>query len=688
MLLNNKNRSLKQGITSLEFCVVCAVVLLTTFCISVSFKDDSESIANKVSNEMNDISNIVSNNESGDSSLPDNPDEEGWTEEQKCKYYGGSFTASICTCPEGRELSNGWCLKKSAGGGSDELVYENMKITCLAANHTWDDDNKKCIYNAKDKCEYGFIWSGTTCVAADEEAIGDTSKFAFVLNDDETGYIIAGVTDTAQLSIPPTYKSLPVVGIGVEAFKTALSLRAIEIPASVTYIDTNAFNGLTLLQRVDMKAPSIKIGDGAFQGCTSLSKINLENAVQIGNSAFAGCTALASVDLSKVVVLGDSTFSGCTALDQIGNIDNIKNIGVSAFSGCTQLAFTWTPHDGFEKAGADSFKQTKMKLSLSSITTIPEGAFANIGLNTGNEPFIIPISVTSIGSNAFEGNTFRYVKFEEGTQNNFPNYGSTIFGTSNALMLIPAGTYEQAGNVGKPLNPYALWDGSKISSSDYKIVNGVFKQYYRYSVVDDTPTKETSSSSTYYNNKILYKYEYKFGALIVPDGVKSLSSESIDTYSYVGSRSSSTYYDYTTAIARLPIRFIVFPPSFTSFGASGNLTNGSYSESDRDTNSYYTWGVMRDMTVFDIYFTNKNAAVGFNDYAFNAYNNFTYEGDRYHEPPKNPGSISTAVLHVPVDPTVCQKYKDAVTGFFTYDKTMVDHVVCDVTDEMIAAWYN
>ena len=678
----------KDGITAVEYSVVGAVVLFSAFFISYSFKTNGEDIANKVTNEVNHISVSVSNNSTGDPSLPDRPNETSWSDKQKCEYYGGTYTVS-CACPTGRELSNGWCLKKS-NEGNDELAYENMKTTCLAANHTWDEENRKCIYNAKEKCEYGFIWSGTTCVAADPEALGDTSKFAFILNDDETGYIIAGVTDTAQLSVPPTYKSLPVVEIGTEAFKTAVSLRSIEIPASVTKIGTSAFSGLSMLQRVDIKAPIITIEDSAFQGCTSLTKINLENATMIGTSAFSGCSALTSVDLSKVQTLKDNAFLGCTALSSINTIDDIKDVGASAFSGCKQLAFTWEPSNGFVKAGIDSFKNVPMTLSLDSITSIPEGAFASIGLDTGNDIFTIPTSVTSIGSNAFAGNTFRYIRLPEGSQNNYNNYGTTIFGTSNALVYIPKGTYETAANSGRPLNPYAVWDGTKIPTADYKITSsGVFEQYYRYSVVDDTPSKETSSTATYYSNKILNKYQYNIGALVVPNGAKSLSSKSIETYTYVGSTSSRTYYDYTTAIAKLPIRMIVFPPSFVNIGASGQLTNGSYQESDRDTNSYYTWGVMRDMTVFDMYFTNKNAGVTFTDHAFSGYNNFNYDSTERRKEEKNPGSISAATIHVPQDPTACQKYKDTINAYFgTYYPEMNNRVVCDVTDDMIAQWYN
>ena len=70
---------------------------------------------------------------------------------------------------------------------------------------------------------------------------------------------------------------------------------AIDMPATVTVIDTLAFGGCTLLTSVDM--PSVTtIGEEAFRYCSSLTSIDIPASVTtLGNSAFGDCNGLTSV---------------------------------------------------------------------------------------------------------------------------------------------------------------------------------------------------------------------------------------------------------------------------------------------------------------------------------------------------------------------------------------------------------
>lgn len=656
-MIKKKYTSNNAGFTTVEIVIAAAAIILSAVIYMGSMRSDGEVIVNQISDQMNKISSITTNNSNGDSSLPDNPDEEAWTEEQKCKYYGGTFNASVCSCPEGRELSNGWCLKKS----SSQDNTETMKTICLATNQTWDEVNKKCIYDAKDKCEYGFIWSGTTCVAADESQLGDTDKLAFALNVDETGYIVVGSQDAVELSIPPTYKSLPVVAIGPEAFKTTDSLRNITIPKSITSIGDDAFNGLIYLTDVRMEGDSITLGHRVFQNCTSLAKINME----------------------KVMSVGDFAFANCTSLKEIGSIDQIKTIGASAFADCKSLIYIWHPNEGFEKAGENAFKNVSLELFLDKITNIHEGAFEKIGLNANKDTFVIPYTVKSIGSNAFAGNTFKYIKFEDGSEDHFDNHGTEMFGKADPLVMIPKGTYEIAANKGCPLNLYPVWDGTAMVPEDFSINSGKFKQLYRYK----GPSQHTDSSSVYYYDQIYNKYDYKFGGMIIPNGARMLTSEYTQTEARFGN-SNVRYYEYVGAIANLPLHVIIFPPTFTDFGNATFVTNFAYSDSSNGSMNDHHWGTMRDLDLFDVYFTNKEVAPTFRNYAFYGIDNYNWESAERQRAPFNPGSLKNATLHVPEDEAVCKKYKDAVTKFFRFDTYMADHVICDVTDEMIAEWYN
>jgi hypothetical protein len=349
------------------------------------------------------------------------------------------------------------------------------------------------------------------------------------------------------------------------------------------------------------------------------------------------------------------------------------------------------PKEGFIQAGEKSFNKVALTLTLDKIETINENAFASIGYDAGSEPFIVPPTVKSIGSNAFTGNTFRYIIFEPGTEANFDSYGSTIFGTSTALVTIPPGTYAQAANMDRPLNPYSVWDGTPMPADDYSIdSNGLFKQLYRTKTTPSKPDYDGSSSYHYYYYDIAYKYDYKQGGMIIPNGAKILSAENVETdVRSLSSGGNERGYAYVGAIAELPLRMIVFPPSFTDFGARSSLTtNWEHTHSGGSLSTWF-WGTMRGMNVYDLYFTNKTQAPIFREYAFSGQSNMNWSDEKIAQVPTNPISIKTATLHVPEDPTVCQKYKNAVKSFFgTYFPVMVDQVVCDVTDEMIENWYN
>lgn len=90
-------------------------------------------------------------------------------------------------------------------------------------------------------------------------------------------------------------------------FAKCKSLKSIEIPANVTLIDTNAFYQCTELSSVSFEKGSklttingsianVNVGAGAFSDCTSLSSIDIPATVTtIESYAFNGCNNLANI---------------------------------------------------------------------------------------------------------------------------------------------------------------------------------------------------------------------------------------------------------------------------------------------------------------------------------------------------------------------------------------------------------
>ena len=137
------------------------------------------------------------------------------------------------------------------------------------------------------------------------------THFTFVLNDDETGYIIARKEKDvlpAIVNIPSEYNGKPVTAIAKEGFLNIETISTLNIPATVQVI-----------------------GDYAFKGCKNLGTVNFgvnktvedgkyKESQHIGAFAFDGCSLLSTVDASCVKTIGAHAFRGCKSSLKINNL--------------------------------------------------------------------------------------------------------------------------------------------------------------------------------------------------------------------------------------------------------------------------------------------------------------------------------------------------------------------------------
>ncbi len=230
---------------------------------------------------------------------------------------------------------------------------------------------------------------------------------------------------------------------------------AINIPTSVTSIDSDLFYHRTGLTSVTIPESVTSIGDCAFEGCTGLTSITIpESVTSIGDRAFEGCTGLVSVsfpnsldvaqsglsftqdgiryriyndkevsiqryptsytgdlvipqtvsagNIYTITGIGELAFRECTSLTSITIPESVTSIGDYAFHLCTSLTSVTIP-ESVTSIGETAFYACTSLTSITipeSVTSIGEGAFlACIGLTS----ITIPESVTSIGYRAFEG---------------------------------------------------------------------------------------------------------------------------------------------------------------------------------------------------------------------------------------------------------------------------------------------
>ena len=107
--------------------------------------------------------------------------------------------------------------------------------------------------------------------------------------------------------------------IGTYAFQHCYSLTQINIPDSVTSIETRAFFDCRSLTQINIPDSVTSIGANAFFDCYSLTQINIPDGVtSIGSSAFNGCNSLTQINIPDgVTSIGDYAFQYCYSLCEV-----------------------------------------------------------------------------------------------------------------------------------------------------------------------------------------------------------------------------------------------------------------------------------------------------------------------------------------------------------------------------------
>ena len=193
------------------------------------------------------------------------------------------------------------------------------------------------------------------------------------------------------------------------------SLTHIEIPSSVTNIDSYAFRDCTSLTGVEISNSVTSIGEDAFYGCSSLTNITIpDSVVSIGSSAFGSCISLTDIEISQNVTdIGYLAFSDCISLTDINVKADNKN-----YTSVNGVLFN---KDKTELICYPAKKNNKRYIIPNSVTSIERFAFhkciyltdvtiSNGVTNIENWAFHscksltsinIPDSATSIGEEAF-----------------------------------------------------------------------------------------------------------------------------------------------------------------------------------------------------------------------------------------------------------------------------------------------
>ena len=187
------------------------------------------------------------------------------------------------------------------------------------------------------------------------------------------------------------------------------------------------------------------IGEGAYSNCISLSSLNIPSSVTtIDSNAFSNCDTLKSIILpAGITTIGTGAFESCSSLTSVVIPYTVTTISAGAFAGSniSSVVFQPTPTGYTGSVGC----------------TISDGAFAG---NTGITDIILPTYVSSVGAGVFAGSNLTSIVILNPQIMLSPNITSgvttlqkVLYAGSNASLFFPGITVQ---------NFYCFNKGTKI----------------------------------------------------------------------------------------------------------------------------------------------------------------------------------------------------------------------------------
>ena len=179
-----------------------------------------------------------------------------------------------------------------------------------------------------------------------------------------------------HIVVPSEVCGYPVVGIGEKAFTRSLQIKSVTLPASVNFVESQAFAWCKELIFIKISGAAM-ISDRAFMGCDKLKLVSLEATEVIGEKAFAYCPALNYVTLpDSLQRICPSAFEGCRALKYISIPDNVKIIENGTFYACSSLCKVILPSSlEYVDEYAFAYCSSLVEMDVPSKTVINKDAF-------------------------------------------------------------------------------------------------------------------------------------------------------------------------------------------------------------------------------------------------------------------------------------------------------------------------
>lgn len=287
-----------------------------------------------------------------------------------------------------------------------------------------------------------------------------------------------------------TFSGNDLTTIEDEAFNACSALRSIELPSSLTTIDTLAFRD-TKLTSITIPTACTTLGTSIFENCTALTKATFSstaNLPRLPNAIFKGCNNLRDITIPDAIeTIGEGAFQGCSKLSDPPISPSMTTISNNAFNGCTGIVDLVLSEKGkLETIGVSAFSGCSKITMVSLPATIDKvDNYAFSGCTSLSDIYIYRESVPSVVyDNTFGGrqNEILLHVENETAENNFKNnpvwkdFKEIVIKADYTLTFYKNEVYETSitGEAGKPIQGEDLdiLNNLRIRSTEDKAFSG------------------------------------------------------------------------------------------------------------------------------------------------------------------------------------------------------------------------
>lgn len=274
--------------------------------------------------------------------------------------------------------------------------------------------------------------------------------------------------------------------IGIGAFKSVPMSKqeTLDIPASVTYIGTGAFEN-TNLKSITGGEGVTSLSSTVFQYSSTLKSVQFPNLTQVDSSAFFG-SGITQVgwDWSKMTSIGESAFEGCYGLSGDLVLSGDCQLGMTAFTnaGFSSVTIGEGMTEIPDYAFSNCFNLTEINLP-NSLTTIGKSAFADAGWEIAEAEGTVDVTVTigsengsklsSVAADAFSNSQGTFTITVNTSEDSIPNAANLGMGAGNTVTFtVPSVEIDDGAHAAalqQLINDAAQGDGTVVLDKNYGI---------------------------------------------------------------------------------------------------------------------------------------------------------------------------------------------------------------------------